>query len=86
MRHKNLRYLAFVRSLPCSHCKNPLSVAHHIIGIGMGAMGSKADDTATMPLCVECHADVHKNASDWVLPQIRWILETQNKAQELGEL
>ena len=52
----------------------------------MGAMASKADDTAAMPLCTDCHGKVHEDAKSWALPQIRWILETQNKAQELGEL
>jgi hypothetical protein len=84
MRHKNPKYLQFVRTLPCSHCVNPETVAHHIIGIGMGAMGYKADDTATMPLCVKCHAEVHESPGDW--PQIKWLLKTQNIAQAEGEL
>ena len=86
MRHKNNKYLAFVRTPPCCHCQNPETVAHHPIGIGMGAMGSKPDDTATMPLCVSCHANLHEDAKEWGLAQFRWVLETQNKAQEAGEL
>jgi len=86
MRHKNNKYLAFVRSLPCSHCKTPEADPHHIINIGMGGMGTKADDIHTMPLCVPCHAKVHANPKDWIEPQIRWLLTTQNMAQEAGEL
>ena len=83
MRHEDKQYLAFVRTLPCSHCGKGAE-PHHIIGIKMGVMGSKASDIHTMPLCTLCHADVHKSPKDW--PQIRWMIETQNKAIEAGEL
>ena len=86
MRHKNNKYLQFVRSLPCAYCKAPEADPHHIIGIGMGGMGTRADDLATMPLCMKCHAKVHENPKEWIEPQIRWLLSTQNMAQEAGEL
>ena len=86
MRHKNNKYLNFVRSLPCAHCGNPETIAHHPIGLGMGAMGTKPDDISAVPMCPACHGKLHENSKTWVLPQIRWILQTQNKAQEMGEL
>ena len=86
MSHKNRTYLKFVRSLPCAHCRNPETEPHHIIGIGMGAMGDKADDIHSMPLCRSCHDAVHEKPAMFQLPQVRWMIKTQGKAQEEGEI
>lgn len=84
---KNKPYLAFVRTLPCCNCGNPETEPHHIIGVGLGMMAGKASDIHTMPLCRKCHDEIHHlqgiaNALD----QIRWLVKTQDKALEEGEL
>jgi len=81
---KSEKYLKFVRSLPCCHCKKPAE-PHHIIGICyMGVMGSKASDLHTMPLCRDCHEEVHRDPASW--PQTRWMMDTQLKAVKEGIL
>ena len=83
-RHKNQKYLQFVRALPCIHCGSYESDAHHIIGIGRGAIGTKESDIHTMPLCRVCHTEVHKNPKLW--PQAAWMKDTQNQAVAAGVL
>ena len=81
---ENKKYLKFVRTLDCCHCGNPETAPHHIINIGMGIMGGKAPDICTMPLCNDCHTNVHRAPND--LPQVKWMIETQIKAIEQGVL
>lgn len=81
----NLKYLRFVRSLPCCHCGHPEVHAHHIIAIGLGKTGGKAaPDICAMPLCITCHTAVHNEPKEY--PQTRWMVETQVKAIQAGEL
>lgn len=77
------RYLEYVASLPCCHCGMPAQ-AHHIIGIGAGKMGGKADHACTMPLCYTCHAEVHKAPGEW--PQAMWLVKTIEQARKDGRL
>ncbi len=75
------RYFAYVDSLPCCHCKTTVGVTHHhIIGIGMGVMGGKAPHFAIMPLCLKCHAEVHRDTFAWRIPQAMWLIETLSRA------
>lgn len=80
---KSKKYLKFVRSLPCCHCGNNETVPHHIIAVDrMGYMGGKASDLAAMPMCVPCHAELHRDVKDW--PQTRFIIETLVEAYNHG--
>jgi len=82
---KNKKYLAFVRTLSCCHCGNPETIPHHIIAVDrMGSMGGKASDLATMPMCVSCHSELHRDAKEW--PQTRYILDTLEDAYRQGVL
>ena len=81
---KDPKYLEFVRTLPCIFCYDPNAEPHHIIGIGMGAMGSKAYDIHTMPLCRECHQLTHEAPQKY--PQVKWMIQTQERAREAGVL
>ena len=83
---ENKAYLDFVRTLPCAWCGNPESEPHHIIGIGLGGMALKADDIHTMPLCRKHHETVHRYSDDYQVEQLRWLIRTQTKAQEVGVL
>ena len=78
---KSKKYLDFVRTLPCCHCGAP-SEPHHVIGVGMGKMGGKASDIHAVPLCREDHTLVHQDPGGW--PQMRWLMETQDKALNKG--
>ncbi len=50
-------YLAFVRQLPCCICGAPEpSDPHHV---GKHAMGRKTDDYRCVPVCRNCHDQVH---------------------------
>ncbi len=77
----------FVKTLPCCHCATTAGVdPHHMIGVDhMGAMGATTSDLALMPLCRECHTEVHADyGQDW--PQTRWALWTLQKSIEAGKL
>lgn len=81
---RNKQYLAFVRGLPCSMCKLPdHSVAHHIIGVGEGGMGTKACDLLTMPLCAACHHEIHHHPRYWP-NQWEYVARTLQKAVKEG--
>ena len=40
-------------------CGNQADDPHHIIGHGLGGMGTKADDLFVIPLCRKCHNELH---------------------------
>lgn len=48
--YHDLKYLAYVRKHPCSHCAGPAE-AHHLAG--------KENDYATVPLCRTAHRYYH---------------------------
>ncbi|HET8792090.1 MAG TPA: DUF968 domain-containing protein [Modicisalibacter sp.] len=89
MRNKRFRspkYLAFVRSLPCSVCGGQSDSAHHIIGMwNLSGMGLKAPDSMAMPVCDgpgdTCHRRIHSE------PHLKWqqpifLIETINAGLE----
>jgi len=50
----------------------------------MGKIGGKASDIHAVPLCREDHTLVHQDPGGW--PQMRWLMETQDKALNEGVL
>jgi hypothetical protein len=64
-RLRDKKYLEWLRSLWCCNCyragsENVQVVAHHIrIGTN-GGTGIKPGDNHCVPLCVDCHADLHQ--------------------------
>ena len=87
MRVKDEKYLKWVREQPCAHCKAPgPNHAHHLIGYGMGGMGTKASDILAMSLCGECHDLVHRDYPEWREVQPLWLAKTLEKAAESGVL
>ena len=85
-RYRNAKYLAWVRSLPCSLCGGEAGQAHHLIGLGgMSGMGLKAPDWATLPVCGGCHGSMHVNHELWP-SQWEHICRTLGKAVEEGVL
>lgn len=66
-------------------CGNQADDPHHIIGHGLGGMGTKADDLFVIPLCRGCHNKLHagvkafeeKHGSQpWLL--IRFLMHARN--------
>ena len=78
---RSREYLAWVRTLPCSVCESPETVAHHIIGIGQGCMGSKASDLYTMPLCHQHHHELHHDGK-YIDMQWAFVAKTLATAAE----
>lgn len=61
-RYRSEKHLQWIRSKNCCSCGYDTGIqAHHIIGIGHGIMGSKENDSLTIPLCVRCHQQCHKD-------------------------
>lgn len=58
-RWENHSYTRWVKTQPCEGCRRPADDPHHIIGNGMGGMGTKAHDLFVIPLCRECHDELH---------------------------
>ena len=85
MTYRSKSYLKWVRSQDCALCGAPgPSDAHHLIGIGgMGGMGTKAPDSAVMPLCRGCHSRIHRMPELWP-KQWEYIARTLIKAIEEG--
>ena len=55
IKYRDKKYLKWIDTLDCCLCGAPADTHHHIIGIGDGAMGSKACDLFAFPVCGECH-------------------------------
>jgi hypothetical protein len=90
-RRVNKGYLKFISELPCISChiKDGTIVPHHLKGRGMpvsGGAGYKASDIFTMPLCFECHADIHSGNTDLLDNQFWFIIQTLDKAIQAGVL
>lgn len=80
---RSRKYLAWIRKQPCCNGCGP-AVAHHIIGTGfLSGVGMKAGDNYAMPLCQECHSEMHSIRA--LLP-IQWefIARTIGRALEEG--
>lgn len=80
-RVRNVAYLKFIRTLPCSICHAPPpSQSHHTAGGGCALVG---DDTSAVPICLNCHRDIHQHCSKrgrWSAVELAGLLE---KYQEL---
>lgn len=82
---RSKRYLTWIRTLPCACCGATPSDAHHIIGYG-GTMGGKPSDLFCMPLCRIHHQMVHENRSQFLIAQVKWLMQTLDLAMEIGKL
>lgn len=56
-------YTRWVKAQPCECCRRPADDPHHIIGHGMGGTATKAHDLFVIPLCRECHDELHKDVA-----------------------
>jgi len=63
--YRNKKYLKWVKTLACSVTHKQGSEPHHIIGHGVGGMGTKASDMFVFPLTRECHTELHHDFKEW---------------------
>lgn len=49
----------------CCGCGRRADDPHHIIGHGLGGMGTKPSDYQTIPLARDCHRKLHDNPDTW---------------------
>lgn len=57
------KYTRWVKQQPCECCRRPADDPHHIIGHGMGGTATKAHDLFVIPLCRECHDELHADVT-----------------------
>jgi len=58
-------HLTLVRQLPCAVCRTYTGTvqAHHLCIKGERGVGMRASDKWAIPLCAECHFQLHQNGS-----------------------
>lgn len=78
-------YTRWVKTQKCMMCGNQADDPHHIIGHGLGGMGTKADDLFVIPLCRKCHNELHAGVKDFeekhgsqLLLLIRFLMHARN--------
>ncbi|RWZ94416.1 DUF968 domain-containing protein [Escherichia coli] len=78
-------YTRWVKTQKCMTCGNQADDPHHIIGHGLGGMGTKADDLFVIPLCRKCHNELHAGGKDFeekhgsqLLLLIRFLMHARN--------
>ena len=78
-------YTRWVKTQKCMTCGNQADDPHHIIGHGLGGMGTKADDLFVIPLCRKCHNELHAGVKDFeekhgsqLLSLIRFLMHARN--------
>ncbi|EEV7685129.1 DUF968 domain-containing protein [Escherichia coli] len=78
-------YTRWVKTQKCMTCVNQADDPHHIIGHGLGGMGTKADDLFVIPLCRKCHNELHAGVKDFeekhgsqLLLLIRFLMHARN--------
>ncbi|MED9851784.1 DUF968 domain-containing protein [Escherichia coli] len=78
-------YTRWVKTQKCMTCGNQADDPHHIIGHGLGGIGTKADDLFVIPLCRKCHNELHAGVKDFeekhgsqLLLLIRFLMHARN--------
>lgn len=64
-RIEDRKYMDWVKTLKCVGCNRPADDPHHPTGQGYKGMGSKVPDYWVIPLCRNCHDNLHHNAEKW---------------------
>ena len=58
-------YTAFVASFPCMRCHKPSGPPHHVRRFHWGGGSRKPDDIYQIPLCPDCHDDIHNKPKEF---------------------
>ncbi|WP_109402775.1 DUF968 domain-containing protein [Proteus terrae] len=88
-RWENSQWLQWVKTQPCCVCGQQADDPHHIIGHGMGGMGTKAHDLFTIPLCRQHHDELHRDPKLWEANygnQIELLFSFLNRSLGIGAL
>ncbi len=64
-RVEDSKWTCWVKTQPCCACGATADDPHHIIGHGLGGMGTKPCDYLTIPLCRTCHRNLHDDPAAW---------------------
>lgn len=65
-RWRSDKYIKWIKDQPCYICGRDGVDPHHIIGVGhLGGTATKAPDWATIPLCRQCHTNMHHDTTMW---------------------
>lgn len=63
--YRNKAYLVYLSGLTCP-CGAQACEAHHLIAAGFGGgMGTKNSDLMAMPICRNCHEEIHRDVKAW---------------------
>ncbi len=82
--YRSKKYLDWVKLLPSSISYKPAECYHHIIGHGVGGMGTKASDLFTLPLTFNEHTGnegIHTHSVEWW--ENRWSSQWVHVAKTL---
>lgn len=82
-------YLSWVRSQPCCGCGVTGTRVHAHHNIADRFSSSKAADAFAMPLCADCHRELHADWPQWEAlhgPQWRHVAKTLHEAIRHGVL
>ncbi|STW98424.1 DUF968 domain-containing protein [Kluyvera ascorbata] len=83
----NESYTRWVKTQPCECCRRPADDPHHIVGHGMGGTATKAHDLFVIPLCRECHDELHAGVSAFEQKhgtQLEMLLRFLDRALAIG--
>lgn len=64
-RIESREYMNWVKSLRCCSCNAPADDPHHPYGTGFKGMGTKVPDWWVIPLCRNCHDNLHHDVAAW---------------------
>ncbi|WP_213180933.1 DUF968 domain-containing protein [Citrobacter freundii] len=83
----NETYTRWVKTQPCECCRRPADDPHHIVGHGMGGTATKAHDLFVIPLCRECHDELHADVPAFEQKhgtQLELLLRFMDRALSIG--
>ena len=89
MNRKDKDYLEWLREQDCICCglHTDRMPPHHFIGEGgMSGMGLKAPDLFAMPMCLDCHNDIHRAVKGWKEIQRKALIDTLCLAVREGKI
>lgn len=75
------KHLDWVRRQPCLGCGASPCHAHHV-KCGFGMIGKRVSDSRTVPLCPDCHRDLH-SAGELGWWQERGVLDPQTVTERI---
>lgn len=83
----NETYTRWVKTQLCECCRRPADDPHHIVGHGMGGTATKAHDLFVIPLCRECHDELHADVPAFEQKhgtQLELLLRFMDRALAIG--